>query len=137
MHSKLKGTPVTAQNFPTSGLKASDKVFGKTDRKAKEIEKLTGDIKKTDDEIKSVKQKMTAVTTKLSSLEKDLKEAKLGDAYKAKLLIEKSENADKLISALKQEVVKLKKTKESTKGDHEEIVKPSAYVILELETILI
>lgn len=126
------GAKAPTTNLPVSGLKASEKVFGKTDRKAKEIERLNNEIKKLDEESKNIKQKMNNVNAKLMNLEKDLKESKLGDTSKLKLLLEKSENSDKLITALKQEITRLKKAKENMILEEEKNPKPK-----KIETVLV
>lgn len=114
--------------LPTPGIKASEKVFGKTDRKAKEIEKLNADIQKVDEDTKTIKQKLTATNSRLENLDKELKELKIGDVSKAKILLEKSANADKLIEALKQEVARLKKLKAETPQNPESLIRDKLYV---------
>ncbi len=96
------------------GTKASEKVFGKTNRKAMEIEQLTAELKKVEEETKTLKQKYAAACARLTNLDREVKEMKVGDVQRMKLLLEKSENDDRLIGALKDEIQRLRKMKESS-----------------------
>lgn len=63
--------------------------------------------------MKTLKQKFSTVSAKLESMDRGVKGLKGNDVQKMKVLIEKSENDDRLIEALKQEVGKLRKQAES------------------------
>ena len=71
----------------------------------------------------------------LESLEKELKELKIEDASKARILLEKSANADRLIEALKQEIARLKKIKVERAQEPDSPPKDKIYVNSPLQLI--
>eukprot|EP00831_Metopus_contortus_P076580 TRINITY_DN7078_c0_g1_i4.p1 TRINITY_DN7078_c0_g1~~TRINITY_DN7078_c0_g1_i4.p1 ORF type:complete len:230 (+),score=30.74 TRINITY_DN7078_c0_g1_i4:92-781(+) len=84
------------------------KTVGETEMKRKEIEKLTKELKDKEEEYKAMKMKYSAATARVATLEKESKDVKGGDVKKMKVLIEKSENDDRLIEALRSEITKLR-----------------------------
>ena len=121
---KASGKP----NLPTQGLKASEKVFGKTDRKAQENQQLNSEIEKIEQESKTIQKKLEAANNRVENLDKELKGSKLGDVSKTKILLDKSANADKLIGALKQELNRLKKIKSEVQVTEKVPQKENPYV---------
>jgi len=80
-----------------------------TDKKRKEIEELKSLLKQKEEEFKNLKMKYAAATSRATSLDKEIKGLKAADNSKLKVVIDKSDNDNKLIELLKAEVNKLKK----------------------------
>ena len=75
--------------------------------KAKELEALRLDVNMKDDEIQQLKKKFSAANTRKDTLEVQIKEIKQTFQSKIQILIDKTENDDKLIVMLKQEIARL------------------------------
>ena len=75
--------------------------------KAKELEALRLDVTMKDDEIQQLKKKFSAANARKDTLEVQIKEIKQTFQSKIQILIEKTENDDKLIVMLKQEIARL------------------------------
>lgn len=84
--------------------------MGDAEKKRKEIEQLKGLLKRKEEEFKSLKLKYAAATSRAASLDKEIKGLKTADNSKLKVVVEKSENDNRLIELLKAEVNKLKKS---------------------------
>ena len=68
--------------------------------KAKELEALRLDVNMKDDEIQQLKKKFSAANARKDTLEVQIKEIKQTFQSKIQILIDKTENDDKLISAI-------------------------------------
>ena len=79
--------------------------------KAKEMETLRLDLNMKDDELQQLKKKFSAANARKDTLEVQLKEIKQTFQSKIQILIEKTENDDKLIAMLKQEIARLEQNK--------------------------
>ena len=79
--------------------------------KAKEMETLRLDFNMKDDELQQLKKKFSAANARKDTLEVQLKEIKQTFQSKIQILIEKTENDDKLIAMLKQEIARLEQNK--------------------------
>lgn len=75
--------------------------------KAKELEALRLDVNMKDDEIQQLKKKFSAANARKDTLEVQIKEIKQSFQSKIQILIDKTENDDKLIVMLKQEIARL------------------------------
>lgn len=75
--------------------------------KAKELEALRLDVNMKDDEIQQLKKKFLAANARKDTLEVQIKEIKQTFQSKIQILIDKTENDDKLIVMLKQEIARL------------------------------
>ena len=75
--------------------------------KAKELEELRLDVNMKDDEIQQLKKKFSAANARKDTLEVQIKEIKQTFQSKIQILIDKTENDDKLIVMLKQEIARL------------------------------
>lgn len=75
--------------------------------KAKELEALQLDVNMKDDEIQQLKKKFSAANARKDTLEVQIKEIKQTFQSKIQILIDKTENDDKLIVILKQEIARL------------------------------
>ncbi len=75
--------------------------------KAKELEALRLDVNMKDDEIQQLKKKFSAANARKDTLEVQIKEIKQTFQSKIQILIDKTENDDKLIVMLKQEIARL------------------------------
>ena len=75
--------------------------------KAKELEALRLDGHMKDDEIQQLKKKFSAANARKDTLEVQIKEIKQTFQSKIQILIDKTENDDKLIVMLKQEIARL------------------------------
>ncbi len=79
--------------------------------KAKELEALRLDVNLKDDEIQQLKKKFSAANARKDTLEVQIKEIKQTFQSKIQILIDKTENDDKLIVMLKQEIARLEQNK--------------------------
>lgn len=75
--------------------------------KAKELEALRLEVNMKDDEIQQLKKKFSAANARKDTLEVQIKEIKQTFQSKIQILIDKTENDDKLIVMLKQEIARL------------------------------
>ena len=75
--------------------------------KAKELETLRLDVNMKEDEIQQLKKKFSAANARKDTLEVQIKEIKQTFQSKIQILIDKTENDDKLIVMLKQEIARL------------------------------
>lgn len=75
--------------------------------KAKELEALRLDVNMKDDEIQQLKKKFSAANARKDTLEVQIKEIKQTFQSKIQILIDKTDNDDKLIVMLKQEIARL------------------------------
>ncbi len=75
--------------------------------KAKELEALRLDVNMKDDEVQQLKKKFSAANARKDTLEVQIKEIKQTFQSKIQILIDKTENDDKLIVMLKQEIARL------------------------------
>ena len=75
--------------------------------KAKELEALRLDVNMKDDEIQQLKKKFSDANARKDTLEVQIKEIKQTFQSKIQILIDKTENDDKLIVMLKQEIARL------------------------------
>lgn len=75
--------------------------------KAKELEALRLDVNMKDDEIQQLKKKFSAANARKDTLEVQIKEIKQTFQSKIQILIDKTENDDRLIVMLKQEIARL------------------------------
>lgn len=65
------------------------------------------DVNMKDDEIQQLKKKFSAANARKDTLEVQIKEIKGTFQSKIQILIEKTENDDKLIAMMKQEIARL------------------------------
>lgn len=72
--------------------------------KAKQIDQLSGELAATQHELKELKLKYSAAVSRRNTLEGEVKGLKTDYALKMKVLLEKTDNDDKLIKALKEEL---------------------------------
>lgn len=79
--------------------------------KTKEVENLRALTAKQDDELTALKSKFSALKARSDVLEKQNKDMKSNFTNKMKVLIDKTENDDKLINMLKAEIKKLEGSK--------------------------
>ncbi len=79
--------------------------------KARELEQLKDALAMKDDEIQQLRKKLSAATARRDTLDTQQKELKQTFQSKIQILIEKTENDDKLIAMLKQEIARLEATK--------------------------
>ena len=75
--------------------------------KLKEMDQLRLDMNMKEDELSQLKKKFSAANARKDTLEVQLKEIKQTFQSKIQILIEKTENDDKLIAMLKQEIGRL------------------------------
>ena len=75
--------------------------------RAKELERVVKELEETREELAQVKTKHKAAVARRDTLEAQVKECKQEFQNKIKLLIDKTENDDKLIQLLKTEVKRL------------------------------
>jgi len=90
--------------------------MGETEKKRKEIENLTKELAQKEEEMKNLKLKYAAATSRVVSIEKEIKENRASDPTKIKVILEKSENDNRLIDALKAEITKLQKSLNISSG---------------------
>jgi chromosome segregation ATPase len=79
--------------------------------RAKDLEKATKELEETKDELSQLKTKYKAAVARRDTLEQQMKDFKGEVQSKMKLLIDKTENDDKLIQLLKSEVKRLETLK--------------------------
>ena len=79
--------------------------------RAKEIEKLKEELVETRDILESLQQKYKGACSRKSAVENEMKELKTLMASKVKILLDKTENDDKLINALRSENARIKASK--------------------------
>lgn len=79
--------------------------------RAKELERVVKELEETREELAQVKTKHKAAVARRDTLEAQVKECKQEFQNKIKLLIDKTENDDKLIQLLKTEVKRLEALK--------------------------
>ena len=75
--------------------------------RAKELEKALKELDETKDELGQLKTKYKAAVARRDTLEAQMKDFKSEFSGKMKILIEKTENDDKLIQLLKTEIKRL------------------------------
>ena len=79
--------------------------------RARELDKLKEELVETRDKHESLKEKYKGACARKTAVENEMKELKNLMQSKLKILLDKSENDDKLINALKEENSRLQKVK--------------------------
>jgi chromosome segregation ATPase len=102
----------TAQSLNTG---ASVKVEGSADERRKEIQSLQEALLKTREELETFKKRSQGYSSRLVALEKENKEIRETHKLQIKTLLDKTENDDRFISELKNELEKVKKAKGYTR----------------------
>lgn len=95
--------PMTAQN--------TIRVEGTADERRKEILGLQDQLNKTREELEKHKKKSQGYSSRLFALEKENKEIRETHKVQIKTLLDKTENDDKFIAELKNEIERLRKSK--------------------------
>jgi phage shock protein A len=90
---------------------AEKKIAKIGDKKKEDLEKLRYTIEEQQAELTEVKQKYKGAIARRDTLEKQLKTIKTEFGMKIKMLLDKTENDDKLIGMLKQEIARLENIK--------------------------
>jgi hypothetical protein len=101
------GISVNSEYQPSFMSKAEKNLNSMQGNKAKELEALRLDVNMKDDEIQQLKKKFSAANARKDTLEVQIKEIKQTFQSKIQILIDKTENDDKLIVMLKQEIARL------------------------------
>ena len=91
------------------GARASAQVFGKTDRKAQELEALLTALQQKDRECSSLSAKVVTATARVRTLETHVRDFKGDDNARVRKLQEKSSSDERVIESLKAEIAKLHK----------------------------
>jgi predicted RNase H-like nuclease (RuvC/YqgF family) len=102
---------VNSEYQPSFMSKAEKNLNSMHGNKAKELETLRLDVNMKDDEIQQLKKKFSAANARKDTLEVQIKEIKQTFQSKIQILIDKTENDDKLIIMLKQEIARLEQNK--------------------------
>jgi len=92
----------------TISMRSSAGMPGKADDRRKEMEVLKSQVENMKNENDNLQTKTKAANVRKTVLEHDVKDIKVEYEKNKKILLEKSDNDDKYIQALKQEVEKLK-----------------------------
>ncbi|OMJ70008.1 hypothetical protein SteCoe_32117 [Stentor coeruleus] len=100
---KTEEPPMTAQN--------TIRVEGTADERRKEILGLQEQLNKTKEELDKHKKKSQGYSSRLVALEKENKEIRETHKVQIKTLLDKTENDDKFIAELKNEIERLRKSK--------------------------
>ena len=118
------GLSVISENTVFTGkITHAEKNLTKLDqKKSKELEQLKKELDEKNDELNALKTKYKSVLARRDTLENQMKDVKVEYGSKMKILIEKTENDDKLIQMLKAEVKRL----ESAKGIKSQLSGPAA-----------
>ena len=81
------------------------------DKKREDVDKLKYQIEELNEELKELKQKYKGAVSRRDTLENQMKTVKTDFGMKIKMLLDKTENDDKLIHMLKQEIARLENLK--------------------------
>jgi|TARA_B110001450_G_C17560381_1_gene456509 chromosome segregation ATPase len=81
------------------------------DKKRDDVDKLKYQIEELNEEMKELKQKYKGAVSRRDTLENQMKTIKTDFGMKIKMLLDKTENDDKLIHMLKQEIARLENLK--------------------------
>lgn len=138
-----EGSMMTMEGGPAMSMMSENTVFtGKITHAEKNLSKL-GERKKEDvdrlkyafeeqkEEIKELRQKLKGALARRDTLENQMKTIKTDFGMKIKMLLDKTENDDKLIGMLKQEISRL----ENIKGVKSNIADPQKEVPNELSRL--
>lgn len=85
--------------------------------RARELEKLKEELVETRDQYESLNQKYKGACARKTAVEKEMKELKNLMASKIKVLLDKTENDDKLVNLLREENKRLKSGKPTKSGN--------------------
>jgi DNA repair ATPase RecN len=108
MQSVISETPSVFTGKITHAERNLSKMEG---NRAKELEMVKRQLDDTLNELSSAKQKLQATTARKDVLENQVKDIKSQFASKMQILIQKTENDDKLITMLKEEIKRLEAVK--------------------------